>query len=676
MQTGKKIIDVVPLTRLPLSGNQVFSYFSQNTIARGSLVSISLFKREVEGIVWQSRPDFPKLGKIQIKNIKEIIAEDFLDEKQLALAEFMADYYFSSLGSVLKLFVPKRTKSRNPQPITYNPQSLVKNEIVLTKEQQIAVDKITKKDNRQSPIANRQFLLFGPAGSGKTEVYINSILKLRQQNPAFQFLILLPEIMLVPQAIERYGMHFKSEEIAVINSKLSKGKLFVYWQKIKSGEIKLIIGSRMAIFLPFQKLGLIVIDEEQDISFKQWDMHPRYDARRVAEKLSEIHQSRLLFGSATPRVETYFKAKNKKGTLLKLPFLNLPKVKFFSPDIFLADMRKEKWKNWNGQSNSSCLSRKLQAEISYALKNKLQSLLFINRQGMSNFSVCNDCKTVLKCSHCERALIYDKGGFYKCLHCNYKSSILPECSHCQGSSFKNIGLGTQKVEKETAELFPSARIARIDNQTMQKSGSEEKIFKDFSAGKIDILIGTQMISKGWDLPNLALVGIIDADNLLHSPDFLASEKAFQDIMQLVGRTNRPGAVFRGMAVIQTFNPENYLLKTVLEKKTENFLEQELTERKALVYPPFGKIIKLIFQDYTPEKVEKAVQSVSASLQKIISAEIKISEGHAPLVSKIRGRYRKQIILKLRQTELPTELLKIIKQLPANWIVDVDPIGIA
>lgn len=668
MKAKKHIIDVVPLTRISLSGNQSFSYLSDEKIEKGSLVSIPLFKRKLNGVVIGHKMDFPRIGNIELKKIEKIIEPSFLDEKQMELAKFISKYYFSSLGTVLKSFILKRTKARNMEHGIWN---MEQKKITLTKEQKKATDKITEKNNKH-------LLLFGPPGSGKTEVYIHSILKIKEKNPNSQFLILLPEIMLMSQAIERYGANFKSEEIAVINSKISKGKIFDYWERIKTGEIKIIIGSRMALFMPFKKLGLIVIDEEQDISFKQWDMNPRYDAKKVAEKLAELQKCKIVFGSSTPDLETYQKTKTKKYNLIKLPYLDIPEVKFSSPNIILADMRKERWKGQLGGANLGAISRKLQSELSYALKNKLQSILFINRQGMSTFSVCLNCKTVLRCPKCDRALIYDKSGIYRCLHCSYKTSIIPECSKCKGISFKNVGLGTQKIEKEIKNIFSQANVAIADNQTMKNVGSQEKIYQDFSNGKIDILIGTQMISKGWDLPNVALVGIIDADNMLAYPDFSASERAFQNIYQVAGRTNRPSATFRGMVVIQTFNPENYIFKSILEKDVEKFLKKELIDRKSLSFPPFGRIIKLVFQNYNFQKINQETQEVYELLKKTVAKNIKISEIHSPLVSKVRGRFRKQIIIRINksQQELPEEINKILKQLSADWIIDVDPILIA
>lgn len=657
----KEIIEVVPLTKIPLSRNQSFSYVYNKKIPLGSLVNIPLFKRKVEGIVIQSKPDFLRLGNIELKRISAILEEDFLTENQIELALFLSEYYFSPLGIILKSFVPKRTKERKSKE--KNKKIEPPKSIKLTEKQSKSVEELT----RSYKLKPKSYLLYGPSGSGKTEVYINSIKKLAEKNKDFQFLILLPELTLTPQAIERYGKHFDREELAVINSSLSKGKLYSAWKKIKSGEAKIIIASRMGIFAPFKNLGLIVIDEEQDISFKQWDMSPRYDARKAAEKISEIHRCKIVFGSATPRIEKYFSAKEGSCELI-----TLPKLKSAPPsEIEIVDLKKERWKN-----NFSILSKKLQSEISYVLKNNLQAIFFVNRQGMSNFSICENCKTVLKCPKCDRALIYDEKGTYRCVHCRFQTSITPQCSKCSGISFKNVGIGTQKVESEIKKMFSEARIARADNQTMKKSGSHKNLYEDFAAGKYNILIGTQIISKGWDLPRVSLIGIIDADNMLSVPDFSVTERAFQTIIQVSGRTGRPEAKFPGKVVIQTYHPESNFFKMISEMDLENLYAQEISSRKALDLPPFGKLIKLIFQDYSLKKIEAEMKKVAQSLKDKEYDGIAVSDPHDPLVSKIRGRFRKQIILKIKiGKEIPEEISNILKSLPAGWLIDVDPITI-
>lgn len=667
----KTILNVAPITRLPLSGSQSFSYLHNQKLSPGTLVSIPLFKRNVEGIVTGNRPDFERLGNIKLKKINSVLEENFLDEKQLKLAQFISDYYLSSLGTVLKSFIPKRVRFRNPKPETKN---LKPKNIKLTKEQDNAVKKIVTGYGLQVA----EFLLYGPSGSGKTEVYLHAIKKLKEEDKNPQFLILLPELTLTPQAIERYGAHFKSSEIALLHSKLSKGELYANWQKIKKGETRIIIGTRMAVFAPFKNLKLIVIDEEQDASFKQWDMNPRYDARKVAEKLAEIHKAKIIRGSSTPSIESYHKIHSGEYKLIRLPELNIPKTKNpaspagrqkLKTEIELVDMKKERW-----QKNYSTLSKKLKSEIAYALKNKLQIILFINRQGMSAFSVCADCKTVLKCPRCDRALVYANTGIYRCVHCAYKTSITPQCPNCKGINFRNIGLGTQKVEKEIAGLFPESKIARADSQSMQGKDAQENLYRKFMNQEINILIGTQMISKGWDLPSLALIGIIDGDNLLSLPDFSTTERAFQMIMQVAGRVSRPGAKFPGLVLIQTFAPEQAFFKLIIEKNPEKFYAKEIEERKSLWLPPFGKLIRLTFQDYNLKKTEFETKRIYEILKEPASKSVKLSEPQDAFVSKIRGRFRKQILLKITGNTLEN-LRETLKSLPSGWIIDVDPITI-
>ena len=667
----KVIIDIIPLTKIPLSRDQFFCYLHPEKIAAGSLVSIPFANRKIEGIVIKSRSDFPRLGNVELKKVEKVLEENFLDENQLQLAQYLSKHFISPLGIVMKSFIPKRTKERKKKiPASTRGDALSMRgwenklvpTIVLTKEQSDAVEKISNSSK------NKNFLLFGPSGSGKTEVYINAIKKLKKNE---QTLVLVPELTLSPQAVQRYSEHFGEENISVLNSKISKGKYYSQWKKIQSGETKIIIGTRMSVFAPFKDLGLIVIDEEQDISFKQWEMNPRYDARTAAEKLAEIHQAKIVRGSATPLLETFQKVTDKKYQLLKLSRLKIPNANFQLQDsiIELVDMKKERW-----DKNYSTISKALKSEIAFSLKHKFQTIIFINRQGLSSFSICSSCKTVLKCPDCDRALVFDNSGIYKCIHCKYKSSVIPECSKCRGIAFQNIGTGTQKVEKEIRDLFPSAKISRIDNQTSKIANFQEKTYTDFQDKKIDILIGTQMISKGWDLPNVSLVGIIDGDTPLSIPDFSAYEKAFQTILQVSGRTGRPHSKIQGKTIIQTFNPEQPFFKLIADRKLEEFYKKESEERRDLSLPPFGKLIKLLFQDISIKKAEEESQRVFALLKEHESVKIAVSEPRDAYLSKLRGRFRKQIVIKLK-SQKSEEITRIIQSLPGGWLVDVDPISI-
>lgn len=668
------IINVVPLVNISISQNQVFSYFFGEKLNPGTLVEIIFSGRKLKGVVLTSYlADEKNLTKgFKIKKIEKVLVKEFLSDKQIKLAQFIADYYFASLGLVLKNFVPKITKARNMKHGTCLPAgrqgNIEQKKIVLTKEQQNAVDKIST--NHQLPTTN--FLLFGPSGSGKTEVYIHAILEIRKNNPAGQFLVLIPDAFLTPWAIERYTQYFKAEEVAVLNSRLSKGQFYTNWEKIKLGSAKIIIGSRMAVFAPFQNLTLIVIDEEQDMSYKQWDMHPRYDARRVAFALAEIWKAKLVLGSATPRIETYFQAQEKDLELLKLPYFGQIDEKKLLAQTFLVDMKKERW-----EKNTSLLSKKLRSEIAWTLKNKKQVFLFVSRQGASSFSICAGCKEVLKCPKCECALILNNEGQYYCLHCAYKTSLTPRCSKCGNLVFNNWGMGTQKVEREILDFFPGARILRADNQSAKKTGTLEKIYTEFSQGQADILIGTQMVSKGWDLPNVSVVGIMDADNLLSLPDFFAYEKAFQTMLQVAGRTNRPQSKFSGTVILQTFHPENTVFQMVAKRDYESFFQQEIEERKKIGLPPLGKIVKFIFQDYAWKKVENETVRISEFWQKSKNSQIKIFDVQTPLLAKIRGRFRQQIVIRIKGKNalIPDNLKKNIQSLSHGWLVDVDPISL-
>lgn len=689
------IIDVVPITHLPLSRQQYFSYLWDQKLLSGTLVNIPLFKRAVQGIVVNSRSDFHRLGNIhphtnsankdlqaldnlthdeykfgvgvKLKKIDEIVEENFLTKEQLKLAQFISEYYFSPLGTVLKFFIPKRARARVMEHRTWN---IKQKNIKLTAEQLVALDEITKNPKSYDLKAN-SYLLFGPASSGKTEVYIHAIKKLQAESAKLQALILLPELTLTPQAVERYSQLAKPEEIVVLHSKISKGQLWSAWQKIRSGEAKIIIGTRMAVFAPFQNLKLIVIDEEQDISFKQWDMHPKYDARKVAEKLAELHQAKIVLGSATPSVETYYKAINKEINLLALPALKLPGYELRVTSYDIIDMKKERW-----NKNTSIISKALKGELAYALKNQLQAILFVNRQGMSAFSICEKCKTVLACPKCDRALVYDENGTYHCLHCGHRTGAFVNCSKCNEMVFKNIGIGTQKVEREILHFFPGARIKRVDFEAMKKAGEAEKLYRDFSDKNIDIIIGTQMITKGWDLPNVALVGIIDADSLLAMPDFKTDEKAFQNIVQAAGRTNRLGSRFPGNVLIQTYNPENFVIRSAAEMDYAKFFEKEIEDRKILLYPPFSEIIKLTIQDYSRSLVEKEADNIHQKIKAFENKDIIVSNPQDPMVNKIRGRFKKQIIIKLKNDKIPESLEKILINLGKGWSIDRDPISIS
>ncbi len=663
-QKASYIIEVTPLTRISFQRDPFFYYAYFQKLPQGTLVEITLGQRKIKGIVLGSQKDFPRQGNLKIKNIKKVIEKNFLTKQQLELAQKVADYYLVSLGLIFKTKVPKIAQERRKLERT---ETATSKKIILNQNQKEIVQKIKqaiqlKKQNK--------FLLFGPASSGKTNLYASLIEKALKKNQ--QVLILAPELTIVAQEKERYQQFFPQEKIATLHGKVAKGSFYNQWKKIKKGEIKIILGTRQAVWMPFKNLKLIIVDEEQDPSFKQWDMSPRYDARQVAQKLSQIFKATLILGSATPRIEDYYLAQKREYYSLKLKGMVL------KPHYEIVDMRKEYYNKGKKLKKISIFSHTLIDEIKYYLKHQQQIILLVNRQGMNAFSVCNQCGTLLRCPHCERALVYQKEGHYQCLHCNYRSSIFPVCSRCQGINFKNIGIGTQKVEKEIKEIFPQAQVARADSQTIKKSVfAFQELWQSFSQKKIDILVGTQMISKTWDIPQVGLVGVIDTDSLFDWPDFYTDERAFDLIAQLTGRVNRLQSKMQGKVILQTFHPDNKIIVWAAEGNYNEFYQQEIKNRKNLNYPPYSQLIKLIYQNKIPAKTQQETEKVYQLLKENNTSDsLRIIAPHDPLLPKIRNRWRKQIILQLKNKKrLPIKTEKIISTLKSGWIVDVDPISL-
>jgi len=642
------IIDVVPLTRLPLSRQQSFSYLNDAPVPFGSLLSVPLFHREVQGIAIVNRDDFFRFGNIKLRKINKILNENFLTEKQLKLAEFISEYYICPLGIVLKFFITKKVKSRIMERETHSEEQ--KN-IKLSKKQRIALNRILK---------NEKSLFI--SGKEKIEIYLELIKKTIQKNK--QTLLLLSEIPLVYEALDIIKEYFDENSIALFHSKLKGSELYDSYQKIKSGKAKIILGTRQAVLAPFEKLGLIVIDEEQDISYKQWDMNPRYNAVKVAEKLAELHKAKLILSSPTPSIETYCREELKK--------FHAPCPTFHVAEII--DMKKEGWNNNRKRNNNIIFSKKLISEIGFTLKYGKQVFLFANKRGMSSFSVCASCKEVLRCPRCERALIYDKSGQYRCLHCAYRTDIFAKCPKCGGTEFKNIGIGNQTIEREIKKTFPGAKIKLVDFESLKNRNDQKKLFGEINLGKFDIIIGTQTILKAWDLPKLGLIGIINADDFLSFSEYNSDEKAFQILFQALQKSQDSENT---KLIIQTYNAEHPIIKSLANYEFEKFYENEIEQRKALKYPPFYRLIKLTLRTIHKAKMEKESAFIFGRM-KILSERdknISVFEPFSPQLSKVRDKFRKQIVIKLRYQEIPEELQKTLRNLGGEWIIDVDPISI-
>ena len=529
--------------------------------------------------------------------------------------------------------------------------------IKLSENQKYCVDTIYK-DYIEGK--NETYLLHGVTGSGKTEVYLQLIEKIL--NLEKQAIVLVPEISLTPQTVERFVGRF-GENVAILHSGLSLGERYDEWRKIKSGKAQIAVGARSAVFAPFSDLGVIIIDEEHETSYKS-SRNPKYNTIEVAKKRCEIEGALLLLGSATPSIETYYKAKSGKIELLTLPDRANKKE---LPPIEIVDMKEEL-----EVGNKTIFSKKLYDGIVENLKNKEQTILFLNRRGFSTFVSCRKCGFVLKCDSCDISLTYhNSSNNLRCHYCGLSKKLPSTCPECGSNYLKHFGIGTQRVEELVRQEFPNASVARMDVDTTRKKGSHEKILTKFKKGQIEILIGTQMISKGLDFPNVTLVGIIAADTSLNLPDFKSSERTFQLLTQVGGRTGR--GELDGHVVLQTYEPEHYSIRMAQTHDYISFYEKEISLRKEFDYPPFTNIINLVFSSKEERQV---VETSNIIFNKLISSikkalkEYKLSDILGPnpsLVYKVKDRYRFQILIKCNYEEL-----KIIKEiLKKICIIDRD-----
>lgn len=481
---------------------------------------------------------------------------------------------------------------------------------------------------------HRNFLIHGITGSGKTEIYMYLVEEML--NHEKESIVLVPEIALTPQMVERFKGRF-GKNITVFHSRLSDGEKYDEWLRVKEGKVKVAIGARSAVFLPFNNLGLIIIDEEHEGSYKS-DSDPKYNAREIAEEKGNICECTVVLGTATPSIETYYRC--NKGEI-KLIELNSRADGANLPEIAVVDMREELISN-----NRSVFSRELFNEMERALERKEQVILFLNRRGFSTFVSCRKCGYVFKCNQCDISLTYH---FSKenllCHYCGKEQKISRTCPKCSSTYVKYFGVGTEKIEQEVKRAFPLSRVLRMDFDTTRRKNSYEEIYNSFKNGKADILIGTQMVAKGLDFKNVTLVGVIAADLSLNLPDFRASERTFQLITQVSGRAGRgekPGKV-----IVQTYNPDSYAIKHSTENDYSSFYKEEIKIREIMNYPPFADLMLINLSSENEDILIKNIQNVGINLKSYFNNNDKIELlGPCPCeISKINNNYRWQIIIK-------------------------------
>lgn len=529
-----------------------------------------------------------------------------------------------------------------------------KTKVELNDEQQKAKESFLEGEKRF-------YLLKGITGSGKTEVYLSIIRDAIEKGQGVIFL--LPEIALTPQMIDKFKNEF-NERMAILHSKLTPTQRESEWLSIYNEEKNIVIGVRSAIFAPVKNLKYIIIDEEHESSYKQ-DSDPRYDARYVALKRAEIEDAKVLMGSATPLIESYFYAKSGVFQLLEL---NRRYNELSLPHFKLVNMREEK----KGELSTALLEESVKR-----LRKGEQIIYMLNRKGFSTFIQCEDCGHVETCPHCSVSLNYYKSdGKYRCNYCGYTKRFSPTCSSCNSDKQNLLGQGTEKLENLVEEKFPKARIIRADAHTIKERQSYERLYYDFLDKKYDILLGTQMISKGLHFPNVTLVGIINADTILHFPDFRSAEKTYQLITQAAGRAGR-GDV-QGEVVIQTHNPEHYVIEKILNEDYVGLYDIEIENRKTLSYPPFSRVINIVLSS----EDEKYLIERSKAFKELIKVNGVSIYGPIPCpIARIKNRFRYQIFVKGTRENIRTFKEGLYDKIQKNKnnklriTVDVDPINL-
>ena len=650
-----------------------YSVPSEIQVKIGQLVEVPLSDKTVKGIIFNLTNQKPPFKTKPV--IKVIEKAPHLQAWQVELIKYISDYYFCPLFKSLKLFLPVNIlKNKKISDAVYEDDQIaaVRKNNTLT-ENQAKVIKAFLASEKQIT------LLHGITGSGKTEIYIR--IAADQIARGNQVLMLVPEIALTPQTLNRFNNVFPNQS-ALIHSKLTSKEKKDQWLKIQKGEPKIIIGSRSALFAPFNKLGLIIMDEEHEPSFKQ-DQSPRYNTLDIAKKIAEFLNIKILLGSATPSLESYHQAVSGNYGLLELN----ERVQFNGgtalPATTVIDLREEIKK-----SNFSIFSDVLRYKLDQILKRREQSILFINRRGAASAVICRECGYIVKCNHCEVSMTYHKkisveNGTYNaerliCHHCGKIDKVPVACPKCESHFIRYIGLGTQKVEEEINKAFPLAKTIRADSDTVQKKDDFKNIYLAFKNHEADILIGTQMIGKGLHLPKVNLVGVMLADLSLTIPDFRSHERTFQLITQVAGRAGRENMT--GEVVIQTYMPDNYAIQMASRHDFKEFYKKEILIREKMGYPPFNKLIKITFKDFSEKKCIQKSANIFEKLKILNETEPefkdeKLQITHYPaLITKLRGRYRWNILITGKSPEILLKKIAPLLDIP-DISIDIDPISV-
>lgn len=699
----------------------------RDKIKVGMQVRVPFNKKIINGFVLKIDNDFQ--SNYSLKEIDSIVLENFvLNKELLQLGKYLKNITLCSLVSAFNTMLPSSLKIEKnhdyskyktyielnkssleievylkaikyPKQIEILTELLNGNSIEKNKENSSTIKTLVKKnlvkevkkqvyrlnyDNvklETKPIMSEEqakaasdvkldkymtYLLYGVTGSGKTEVYMNLIEKVSRLGKSS--LLLVPEISLTTQMIERIYRRFGSE-VAIFHSGLSNGEKYDEYQKIYKGEVKIVVGTRSAIFTPLQNIGLIILDEEHSSTYKQ-ESTPKYNAIDIAKWRGKYNNCPVILGSATPRLEDMYQAVNGKYKLLKLT----KRIgKALLPKISLVDMKSEL------QNKHPIISRLLEEKIEERLQNKEQIMLLLNRRGYSTTVTCRACGFVYKCPHCDITLTFHKdSNSLRCHYCGYTKIKNEVCPSCGGRSLNFMGLGTEKLELELQQMFPLARISRMDVDTTTKKGAYATLINDFANEKFDIMVGTQMISKGLDFPKVTLVGIINADTSLNIPDFRSGEVTYELLSQVSGRAGRKTS--NGEVVIQTFNPDNPYIDFVKRNDYKAFYKYEMQFRKNTMYPPFCYLINILITGKDIDLVVKESNNVFNYINKNTSQNTKVYGPNMASIGKISNLYRYQVIIKYKVDKNLFGVLKYLDGMYAsnknvNLDIDINPLKI-
>ena len=709
-------VNVIIETRVK-SNNMTFTYHVPDFIKDdliGKRVLVPFSNREVEAFVLE----YTKDPKINTKDILKVVDEvRILNDELINLGKYMSDTYLCTLISAYQVMLPKALKANHKVSLNAKTrlfvklnekidkqdikiksqleiidflkdnkeslkseirsksslQKLIDKGIVLEYEKEIYRDVKTAIDNRKITLTKEQkevsdkikesfgtkdtILLYGVTGSGKTEIYINVVKDVIKEGKTA--IILVPEISLTPQITARFKSVF-GDEIAILHSALSDGEKFDEYRRILNGDVKVVIGARSAIFAPLSNIGIIIIDEEHSESYKQ-ENNPRYNTLDIARKRGETHNCPVLLGSATPTIESY--ARSQKGYYKYLELTKRVNEKPL-PKVSIVDMKGEIRKG------NSIFSSELLTKIYDRLTKKEQVMLLLNRRGYSNYLTCKSCGYTFKCPNCDITLTYHKtSGMLRCHYCGYAKHKEDICPSCKEKSIKEMGSGTEKVEEKIKELFKEASVLRMDRDTTSNKGAHAKIINDFNSNKYDILVGTQMISKGLNFPNVTLVGVINADSSLNIPNFRSAENTFSLLDQVIGRAGRHEK--EGEAVIQTFNPDHYSITCASKHDYKAFYNYEMNIRKKLNYPPycFITLIKISSKDFNYGIGE--AKKISDYLRKSLSSTTVLGPSMANVL-RVNNTYNFEVLLKYKKDpNLYKELNEILKIYEGNSKIKIE-----